>query len=202
MTAPQASVSRATRLGAAPPPLAATAWLFAAGGGLWSLAAVVGGEDGTTRFQIAEVIWLLSHLALFVGTIRLWRSGLHNARRTATAGFGLAALGRVVFAVAEVAALAVGETQDVLLPVAALLTSIGMLVVGASILRAGRWAGASRFAPLATGIYPFLAMFPLAATGAEGPPPASLAGWGIVTVTIGLGLFGQVRSGTAGKEAS
>lgn len=170
------------------PERAIVATLFVAGGVAWTLAAVAGGEDGTTRFVVAEVLWLISHLVLLAATVGLWRLGLHRPGRLAAVGFGLSVFGRVVFAVAEVVALAVDETQDVLLPIAAMLTAVGTLVIGGSILRAGRWMGPWRFAPLATGIYPFVAMFPFAATDVDGPPPASLVGWGIITIAIGWGL--------------
>lgn len=188
MRTEQTTTGRAGTTMAAPEVRTAT-WLFLIGGGAWIAAALLGGEDGTTRFRVAELVWLCSHLVLLVATLRLWRAGLHPPGRAAAAGFGLAVLGRALFAVAEVVALATDESQDVLLPIAATATAIALVVVGASIARAQRWTGPSRFVVLAAGTYPFVAMFPFAAASdADGPPIASLVGWGAITVLVGIGL--------------
>jgi hypothetical protein len=63
-----------------------------------------------------------------------------------------------------------------------------MIVGGVAILRAGQWTGALRFAPLAMGAYPFVAMFPvLAITGER--PDTMLACWGLTMIAVGLAMF-------------
>lgn len=174
--------------------------LFLVGGALWTAAALIGGDDGTTRFRVAEVVWLSSHVVLLLATLRLWRAGLHRPGRMASVGFGLAVAGRITFSVAELVALAVDETQDVLLPIAALATAIGTVIIGASVARAGRWPGPSRLVLLVSGLYPFVAMFPFAASDADGPPPASLIGWGVLTMLVGVAPA-FARSPTSDREA-
>lgn len=168
---------------------------FAVGGAAWVIAAIVGdgAGDGTTRFYLSELIWLAAQAALLIGTVALWQSRPHGDARTGDAGFAVAALGRAAFVGAEVAALAAGTPQDALLPIAALLTAVGMVVAGIAVLRAGRWAGWRRLAPLAAGAYPFFAMFPFAAAAEDGPPALALGAWGIVLVCLGLAARAEGR---------
>ncbi len=161
------------------------------GGVLWVTAALVGGEDGTARFYVAEVVWLLAQLALLAGTLLLWKARPHGERRLGGAGFALASAGRVVFVAAEALALATGKTAEELLPLAALLTAVGLVLAGVAVARERRWTGWATFAPLAVGVFPFLAMFPFAASDADGPPVVSMVVWGLAFAALGLAASEQ-----------
>jgi hypothetical protein len=162
----------------------ASAWIAAGVG--WLAASLVGSGagDGSGRFYLAEAIWLPTQLLLLVGIVGLARQRPHGTRRLGRAGFGIAAAGRVVFIAAEAASIATGQTADTLLPIAALLTAIGMIMAGAAIVRERRWPGWRRFAPLAMGLYPVAFMFPLAATDAPVELPVAL--WALPTIAIGI----------------
>jgi hypothetical protein len=175
-----------------------TAVVLTAGGLLWATATLVGGVDGGDRFVLAQSVWLVAQLLLLVGTLWLWQLDLHDGRRLGVAGFVLQVLGRTAFVVAEALALARGAVQDDLLPVAALLTALGLLLAGIAISRAGRWDGPGRFVVLVAGVYPFVAMFPLAATSADGPPAAVLLAWGLLFAAMGGAL---VRRSPAASSA-
>jgi hypothetical protein len=167
------------------------------GGAAWVVAALAGQDAGeaTARFYLSEVVWLLAQCALLAGTVALWRSRPHGGARTGGAGFGVATAGWAAFVVAEVVALASGKTQDGLLPVAALITAAGMVVAGVAVLRARRWGGWHRLAPVAVGVYPFVAMFPFAASAGDGPPLATLALWGASFVALGAAAGAEASEG-------
>lgn len=94
----------------------AAAGALITGGVLWVAAALIGGEDGTSRFYAAEVVWLVAQVALLAGTVLLWQARPHGQRGLGDAGFALATAGWVVFVAAEAVALASGETAEELLP--------------------------------------------------------------------------------------
>jgi len=165
------------------------------GGAAWVFAAVAGdgAGDGTARFYISEVIWLGAQAALLVGMVALWRSRPHGEATAGDVGFATAGLGRAAFVGAEVAALATGATQEALLPIAALLTAVGMVVAGVAVVRAREWEGWHRIPLLAAGAYPFLAMFPFAAAADDGPPVLTLGAWGLAFVALGVATQAEAR---------
>ncbi len=98
-----------------------------------------------------------------------------------------AVFGRTAFVLAELHNFAKGTDDSPLLPLGALTTGIGMVLVGIAVVRARRWGGWHRPLPLLVGLYPFVAMFPiLAATGQ--PPEPMIALWGILWLLLGLAL--------------
>jgi hypothetical protein len=169
------------------------AWV--AGGTLWLGGAIVDHDSGW-RFFTAETLWVAADLVLLIGLLGLWRLRPHGNSRTAGVAFGVAAVARLTFVSAELTLLVAADNNNAvgtaLLPVAAALTAVSMLVVGVSVARRGVWHGASRFGPLTMGVYPFVGMFPVVvATGA--PNLVSIGCWGLAAIVVGL----AVRSATA-----
>jgi hypothetical protein len=71
-----------------------------------------------------------------------------------------------------------GDPVVFLLPAGALLGAVGMVVVGVAVVRARRWMGWRRFAPLLAGVYPIVAMFGfVAVTGSPNAP--AVVGWSL-----------------------
>lgn len=184
---------------------AAVAWMV--GGIAWVATGLVGlgATDGTGGFYVTETAWLVVHLLILLGLVGLVRSGAVGDLAWGNTGFAVAIVGRIIFLVAEVAAILVGHDEVFLFPVAAVLTGVGMMVGGVAVVRAGRWKGALRFAPLAMGAYPFVAMFPvLAATGDR--PDTILSCWGVMMLAVGLAMTrataaSGARSATGGLGA-
>jgi hypothetical protein len=139
-----------------------------------------------TLFSANEVVWIVADSLLLLGLLGFARSGA-AAGRLGLAGVGGAVLGRLVFVAAEIQALAQGNDETPLLPVAVMLSALGMTVAGIAVLRAGHWGGWRRLVPLATGLYPFVFMIPFAATNPEPPMPA-IAVWGVLWALLGLAL--------------
>jgi hypothetical protein len=124
------------------------------------------------------------------------------------AGLRLAIVGSVLFLTAESVAMAAGNDDIPLFPLAAVTTGLGMLAAGAAIIGSRRLTGWQRYLPITVGAYPFLFRFPvLAATGER--PDLSITGWGLTFVGVAVALWtaaveGPRRSdrvGTRGRLA-
>lgn len=121
----------------------------------------------------------------------------------------MAIVARVVFLLGEADCLRTDTNESVLLPIGALLTSVGMLLLGSAVVLERAWHGWPRFGPLSMGVYPLLAMFPLAAATGE-PPSAAIGGWAFTFVAVGIACVqasrarplraGSVRSSSASTE--
>lgn len=175
--------------------LRTTAGAWIAGAAAWLGAALVGAgaEDGSSRFYTAEGIWVVAHLLLLAGLVGLARTPSRPAaRRLGAVGLGIALVGRIVFLLAEGVSIASGEPAEAVLPIGAMLTAVGMTVLGIAVVRAHRGDGWPRCMPLAMGLYPFLFMFPLVAAGAS--PDLSIALWALPAAGVGVAI---ARTGTA-----
>ncbi len=165
------------------------------GGIAWVVTGFAGlsATDGTGGFYTTETAYLVVHLLILVGLVGLLRSGATGDLAWGTKGFAVATVGRIIFFLGELAALVVGHDDLFLFPVAAVLTGGGMIAGGLAVVRAGRWEGPLRYAPLAMGLYPFVAMFPvLAITGDR--PNALLSCWGLPMIAVGLAMTRVRRS--------
>ena len=173
---------------------AAIGWMV--GGIAWVATgfAGLGATDGTTAFYRTETAWVVVHLLILVGLVGLVRSGAVGESAWGTKWFGAAIVGRIIFVVGELTALVVGHDDLFLFPVAAVLTGVGMIGGGLAVVRAGRWAGPLRYAPLAMGIYPFVAMFPILAVTGE-RPDALMSCWGLTMVAVGVAMLRSTENG-------
>jgi hypothetical protein len=171
----------------------------AIGGALWVvviMAAAVAPEaihDSVTGFRIWEALLGLVQALLLVGVVGLAWSGAAGPGWTGRIGLGLALLGRVSFLLGEVRSFAQGSEDELLLPLGALLTGLGMVVAGIAIVRARRWDGWRRAIPLLAGLYPFVAMFPFFAITGE-PPIPMIALWGLPWLVLGIALRAEAAA--------
>jgi hypothetical protein len=168
----------------------------AIGGVLWVivlLAAVVAPDavyDNGVGFRVWEGLLIGVQALLLVGVVGLALSGAAGEGWLGRIGLGIALLGRAAFVVGEVVSFATGTEDGTFIPLGALLTGLGMVLVGIAVIRARRWHGGQRFTPLIAGLYPFVAMFPLFAVVSE-PPLLSIALWGIAWIFLGLAIREQ-----------
>jgi hypothetical protein len=162
--------------------------LCAAGGAGWLAVGAVSLvliQPTGLGYAISQVFWIAVQAMLLVGVIGLAFSG------AAPGWFGGVALvvafvGRLDFVAAEIHSLVIGE-ESLLLPLGALITAVGMTLVGIAVLRARRWEGWQRFTPLLAGLYPFVAMFPLIAVRDE-PSMIAITVWGLPWLLLGYAL--------------
>lgn len=159
------------------------------GGILWviTLALLAGVTVGSPAYFIVEIVLVAAQVMLLIGMLGLTWSGAAGNGWFAKVALSIALLGRVTFVVAELQALVSGNDDSPLLPVAAVLTAFGMLLVSIAVLRTAHWNGWTWIAPLLCGLYPFLAMFPFIIISDE-PNPWAIAGWGLCWALLGLAM--------------
>jgi hypothetical protein len=166
--------------------------LCAVGGAGWVLTGVLAsalGQPHTVAYALLEVPWIIVDLLLLVGVVGLAFSGT-AAGWLGGIGLGIALLGRVVFVLAEIHSFILVD-DSVLQPVGAVLTAVGMTLVGIAVLRRRRWGGWQRFTPLLAGIYPFLVMFPFVILTGDANILA-IAGWGLPWFLLGYAIWTSV----------
>ena len=167
--------------------------LCAVGGAGWlanGVLSLVISQPVGTAFVIAEVFWIVIQSLLLIGVGGLALSGAAPGWFGGIS-LGIALLGRADFVAAEVHSLIIRDDSD-LLPLGALVTAVGMTLVGVTVLRAKRWEGWQRFTPLLAGIYPFVAMFPFIFITEE-PSMLAITGWGLLWVLLGYAMWSSVH---------
>lgn len=137
---------------------------------------------------------------LLVGVAGLALCGAAGDGWLGRIGLGIAIIGRVSFLVGESRSFIQGSDDDIFIPLGALLTGLGMLLAGIAVVRARRWGGWHRAMPLLTGVYPFVAMFPLFAIMGE-PPAPMIALWGLPWLLLGLAMRAEGEAEPATRQA-
>lgn len=167
-------------------------------GAAWALGGAAWLAGGLIAGGTYEAIWIVADLLLLSALAGLARLAPHGDGRLGRAGLAAATAGRVAFVAAEAIAAATGNDENPLLPIGALLTAVGMTAFGIAVLRARRWRGPARLAPLAMGVYPFVTMFPYVIASGGDPSVAAIAWWALPTVCVGIAVWaGSPTNATA-----
>ncbi len=166
--------------------------LCAAGGAGWVVTGVLAsaiGRPHTVAYALLQVPWIIVELLLLVGVVGLAFSGAASGW-LGRIGLGITLLGRVVFVLAEIHS-SILVDDSVLQPVGAVITAVGMTLVGIAVLRRRRWGGWQRFTPLLAGVYPFLVMFPFVII-TDNANILAIAGWGLPWFLLGYAIWTSV----------
>ena len=147
-------------------------------------------QPSSAVFAISRVFWIIISSLLFIGVVglALWDV---MAGRFGGIALGIVVVGQVSFLLSEIHQLITGEDDSFLVPLGALITAVGMTLVGIAVLRARRWGGWQRFTPLLVGGYPFVAMFPFVFITGE-PNQLAIAGWGLLWFLLGYATWSSV----------
>jgi hypothetical protein len=144
-------------------------------------------EPPSLDFSVRNGLIALTHALVLVGIIGLARSGAAGDGWLGKIGLGLAFVMGTLFIPAELTIqvnYALGATLD---GICAMGLGLGMILVGISVLQAGRWQGWRRYIPLLFGLYPFLLIMPFVfLTGA--PNFVAIGGWGLFSLLLGVAL--------------
>ncbi len=167
-----------------------TGLAWTVGGALWIAAGLLYAESGW-RFRASSAVWLAADVVLAAGLVGLMVLRPHGPSRGAAVALIAALAARVLFAAAEVSGLVTGTENDILLPMAALLTALSSIAYGALARLADRRL---RVASVVMGLYFFAVMLPFAIAGE--PNSLAIGGWGIPAALIGL----AISRGTAPRD--
>ncbi len=134
----------------------------------------------------------LIHLGELAAVVALALSGAAGTGVLGRLGVGLAGLGALLLAVAEVITLSAPGTSDTLFTIAPNLVGLGLILAGIAVIRTGIWTGWRRFVTLALGIYVFAVLTPVI-IAAGGPPAlpavAGLLVWQVLWVLIAVAVL-------------
>lgn len=154
-------------------------------------------------FATTQAFFGVHHLGLLAGLYGLWRSGAVGGSRSgrwgatgAIAGMALLTLTEFVAIGAAGAAYPSAQTDvmDMLYGVSSLVIAVGLIMAGVAVMRAGRWRGWHRFAPLALGVYVIVPMVPLLMASHD------LARFGIGGWMLGFAALGWALVATAADQ--
>ncbi len=168
--------------------------LCAVGGAGWLVTGLLSSaisRPHTVAYALLQVPWIIVQVLLLVGVVGLVFSGAASGW-LGTIALGIALLGRVVFVVAEIHA-SILVDDSILQPLGAVITAVGMTLVGIAVLRRRRWGGWQRFTPLVVGVYPFLVMFPFVIVTDE-PNILAISGWGLAWFLLGYAMWSSVAA--------
>jgi len=131
----------------------------------------------------------ISHLLLLAGIAALARSGAAGRSLLARIGLGLAFLGLGELTLAELVAMANPTSAEVFYWTATLIATLGLVLTGVAVLRAGQWGGWRRFTPMACGLYLPLVVIPSFSLPGHAPHYA-IGLWGACWLLLGFALLG------------
>ena len=170
---------------------------YMVGSGLWLL--VIGAQTAiwgiepparSAAFYAIEAAYVVMMLLLLYGFFGvLWSGGLGSSVFGKIA-FGIGVLGHLIFVVAEIHSLAIGTLSD-FIALGALVSALGILLTGITVVAAKRWQGWARWMPLLAGLYPWLFMFPFYFFSSNDPNGFLVAGWGLARLALGLAIRSQ-----------
>lgn len=162
--------------------LIASAWL--AGGAFYLAAGIVHIDDGW-RYNTAAGLWIAGDLLILAGLAGLLRLRPHGESVFGFVALMAAIAARLALAGGEITSIVQANDDNILFPIGVMSTVAALIAYGVIVVRKRRWTGPSRFAPLAMGVYPVVAMMPVAVATGE-PHSLLIAGWGIPAVLVGL----------------
>ncbi|GAA4798340.1 hypothetical protein GCM10023200_38510 [Actinomycetospora chlora] len=176
-------------------PLALAAVVLTAIAVLMALWAAVMGEEAPFLGPVLAA----GHLGELAAAVAVVACGAAGRGALTAVGLVVTALGELGLATAEITNMSAPDTAQPIYAVAPILSGIGMVVLGAAVLRARVWEGALRALPLLVGLWMLVVTIPvIVATG--GPPallPAlALAVWDLLWLGTALGVLATVRAAT------
>lgn len=160
------------------------------------LAALLGLAVPAFALGAPPILWFVVLLAALhiqqpAAVLAIARSGYAGTGAVTTTGFALTALGGVAFIAGELLYLGDTAVADTAFTVAPIASGIGMILVGVAVLRTRRWAGSTRFLPLAIGVYVFVVLTPVLVATSAGL--LAIAGWAVLWILLGVALSTTAR---------
>jgi multisubunit Na+/H+ antiporter MnhG subunit len=142
---------------------------------------------GQPGFGLRNTIVAIGQLLQLVGILGVWRSAAAGGR-LATSGLAATCVAFGLLVAAQLVEPFRPTFAGPLYAIAAPLLGAGMVAAGIAVIRAGRWSGWRRYAPLACGLYTFLVLLPAFAVNG-GPSFPALATYSVCWLALGVALW-------------
>jgi hypothetical protein len=137
-------------------------------------------------------LWSLGQIGILVSLWNLYKWKIADGSKWKIAGVSIAAAGAISYLINYCFGYWLHMNTRVLLPLGALLTGVGMIIVGIQVIAGRRWQGLASKFPLLVGLYPFLVMFPLLILQGR-PDLTAIMGWGLPWLALGLAMNAEER---------
>lgn len=138
-------------------------------------------------------LWSLGQVGILVLLRYLYVSKIANGKRWQAIGVAVTGAGAFSYLVNYVFGYWLHLNTRMFLPLGALLSGTGMVIVGIQIIRNKRWRGMAGKYPLLVGLYPFLLMFPLVMLQGR-PNLMAIMAWGLPWLLLGVALRSEQRN--------
>jgi hypothetical protein len=164
---------------------------------LYTLALLAGMPDPAWAYLPRGLI----HVGELAAVVALALCGAAGTGWLGRVGLGLAGLGAVLLAVAEVLTGSSPGVSETLFGIAPILVGLGLLLAGVAVVRSGVWTGWRRWVVLGLGVFVFAVMTPVMI--AAGGPPApgalwALAGWEALWVLVAVAVLVETAGASRG----
>jgi hypothetical protein len=136
---------------------------------------------------VLGALWSIGQIGAMIVLIFLYRHKTTGMTAWRIAGIAIAAMGATSYFMNYVFGYWLNMNTRLLLPLGAMLSAIGWLIIGIQVILVRRWTGWRRIAPLLVGLYPFAVMFPLLLITGH-PSFVAIACWGIPWLIFAFAL--------------
>ena len=150
-------------------------------------------QPGSSGFVAGGAILSAAHLAMLAGFVLLALAGSGARGRLAQLGFAVTIAGLAAQFLGESLLRVDFSLGMTLFSICTPALGLGLIVLGAAIVRSRRWTGWRRFAVLATGLYVPVILVPAFAL-AHGPSFLALAVWSAFFTAAGVAAWQEAAS--------
>jgi hypothetical protein len=146
--------------------------------------------DENSRYKpLGDMFWNIGVIFIVVSMYLFHKLDLNGKNTWRKISLFIPVIGSVSYQVGAITNY-FGEPVIIFYPLGALLTAIGMTVVGIQVIIAKQLKRWKRFTPLLVGLYPFIVMFPIVMiTGS--PSIYAIMLWGLPWIIVGRVMLGE-----------
>jgi hypothetical protein len=151
-------------------------------------------ENEQSNNTLISILWCLGQLGILAILYFIFSNELNGKSLLAKMSLGLPSLGAISYLTHHILHHIFNiDSIKLFLPLGALLTGVGMCIVGVQIVVFNKWSGWQKITPLLTGLYPFLIMFPLLIVTGH-PSIYAIMFWGLPWLLVGVTINSQALS--------
>lgn len=152
-------------------------------------------DPASPSFYSWGAVLTAMHVVLWLGVAGLIATRAAGSGVLAVAAYTVLLAGLALQAVAEALLRFAFGAGDQLFGIAVPVTALGLIILGAAIVRARTWRGWSRLVPFACGLYIPFVLLP-AFGAAHGVSFPAIAGWNVLFLLLGAAMWREApRSG-------